>query len=111
MFDHVYAIDWSASSRPSPKKPSPDSIFIAQKDFENTIYHPKYFRTRMSAYEFLRVQLKENIAQGKRQLVGFDFSFGFPTGFLSNLVGAQNMRFLWKWFFIKDIQNSYKSTI
>ena len=45
MFDHVYAIDWSASSRPSPQKPSPDSIFIAQKDLENTIYHPKYFRT------------------------------------------------------------------
>ena len=32
MFDHVFAIDWSARSRPSPKKPSADSIFIAQKD-------------------------------------------------------------------------------
>ena len=109
MFDHVYAIDWSASSRPSPQKPSPDSIFIAQKDFENTIYHPKYFRTRMSAYAYLRGQLKDNIAQGKRQLVGFDFSFGFPTGFLSNLVGAQNTRFLWKWFFdeiLDDHENS-----
>ena len=62
----MFAIDWSASSRPSPKKPSPDSIFIAQKDFGNKIYHPKYFRTRMSAYEYLRGQLEENIAQGKR---------------------------------------------
>jgi hypothetical protein len=109
MFDHVFAIDWSARSRPSPKKPSPDSIFIAQKDAGNAEYHPKYFRTRLSAYDYLKVELKNNLTQGKRQLVGFDFAFGFPTGFLSNLVGGNDVRLLWKWLFERiedDDENS-----
>ena len=108
MFDHVFAIDWSARSRPSPKKPSPDSIFIAQKDTIETKHHPKYFRTRLSAYEYLTRELQKNVAKGKRQLVGFDFSFGFPTGFLSSLVGGRNIKLLWKWFFdeVRDDTNN-----
>lgn len=91
IFDRVIIVDWSASSSPSPAKPSADAIWIAEASAsgEETSYH----RTRAAAEAALRGMLQGN----DRVLVGFDFPMGFPAGFAKRLTGIASARAVHGW--------------
>jgi precorrin-8X/cobalt-precorrin-8 methylmutase len=44
-----------------------------------------YLRTRDDCHQWLRQRLIDHVARGRRVLVGFDFPFGYPTGFAAAL--------------------------
>lgn len=90
-FDRVIIVDWSASSAPSPAKPSPDAIWIGEAwaGGERTSYH----RTRAAAEQALQAMLAGN----DRVLVGFDFPMGFPTGFAARLTGRPSAQAVHAW--------------
>lgn len=78
-FDHFIAIDWSSRAKPSPAKPSRDAIWLAQIAVGGRV-SVKYFRTREACIHYLEARLIRLAKQGKRVLVGWDFSFGYPKG-------------------------------
>ena len=90
-FDRVIVVDWSGRAAPSPRRESKDAIWIGQCDSagESQSYH----RTRTEAEVFLHARL----AEGGRQLVGFDFPMGYPSGFAERLTGTASARALHGW--------------
>ena len=90
-FDRVIVVDWSGRAAPSPRRESKDAIWIGQCDSagESQSYH----RTRTEAEALLHAQL----AEGGRQLVGFDFPMGYPSGFAERLTGTASARALHGW--------------
>ena len=98
MFDTVIAIDWSARSAPSPARPSRDAIYLCVSNLlEGASRHPEYHRTRASVMASLRDILDGELAAGRRTLVGFDFSFGYPMGFAKALTGKASGLAIWDW--------------
>ncbi len=94
-FDTVIIVDWSASSSPSPARPSADAIWIglARPAQSLTSYH----RTRAEAEAHLSALLDAEAAQGHRVLLGFDFPMAYPAGFGLHLTGSADPRALWHW--------------
>jgi molybdopterin molybdotransferase len=86
-------VDWSARSKPSPQKPSPDSIWIAvaKGGAPECFYH----RTRVAAIDALTALLQSERRVGRRVLVGFDFPFGYPRGFAQAVTGSTDPLALW----------------
>ncbi len=80
-FDRYVMVDWSANSTP---KRGRDSIWIAEAAAVGhvTLTNPS---TRSAALAELRTIISR--AEDERLLVGFDFSFGYPQGFASSVVG------------------------
>ena len=95
LFDTIVVVDWSASATPSPAKPSKDAIWIAvaRGDAVETSYH----RTRADAVKILADLFDSEIAAGRRVLAGFDFPFGYPTGFAHAVTGQRDPLALWDW--------------
>jgi hypothetical protein len=85
LFDAYLAIDWSARDSPSPRKPSRDAVWLAHQSARHDITATVYARTREECFEKLRSLLAGHAASGDRVFVGFDFPFGFPSGFASAL--------------------------
>jgi hypothetical protein len=75
-------VDWSAKSTPSPAAPSADSIWIGELTADGATQAELYCRTREVATDRLRALLVESVRSGERVLIGFDFPFGFPAGFV-----------------------------
>ena len=77
LFDAYIMVDWSAASAPKTGK---DSIWIADvsADSDRTRYYNP--ATRTDAIEILERRLSELTGNGKRVLLGFDFSLGYPAG-------------------------------
>ncbi|NUB44747.1 molybdopterin-guanine dinucleotide biosynthesis protein B [Fertoebacter nigrum] len=100
-FDTVVVVDWSASTTPSPGRPSADAIWIgcARADGETASYH----RTRADAERHLTELLATEAAAGRRVLAGFDFPLGYPEGAAQAITGQvadpqQPRAFaLWDW--------------
>jgi molybdopterin-guanine dinucleotide biosynthesis protein B len=95
LFDTIVIVDWSASARPTPKRPSADSIWIgtASERGETTTY----CRTRAAAEGALATLLDAEAAEGRRVLAGFDFPFGYPEGFAQRLTGSARAGAVWNW--------------
>jgi hypothetical protein len=91
LFDRVIVVDWSGKATPSPARPSKDAIWIGL--CEEGVETQDYFRTRAAAEAWLQAVL----AKGGRQLVGFDFPMGYPTGFARRLTGSPDARSLHGW--------------
>jgi hypothetical protein len=91
-FDRVIVVDWSGRASPSPARPGKDAIWIGQSEAGRRA-EPLYFRTRAAAAQWLGARL----AEGGRQLVGFDFPMGYPAGFARRLTGAASARGLQGW--------------
>lgn len=73
-FDRVIVVDGSGRASRSPVRESRDAIWIGVCG-----HGPEaqgYFRTRADAACWLTATL----AEGGRQLVGFDFPMGYPAG-------------------------------
>jgi hypothetical protein len=80
MFDAIVMVDWSASNVPRIGR---DSIWICWRDGAGErLANPA---TRHQAKTLLADWLAEPMARGERVLIGFDFPFGYPTGFAGRL--------------------------
>jgi molybdopterin-guanine dinucleotide biosynthesis adapter protein len=90
--DRVIIVDWSGKATRSPAKESKDSIWIGMAE-DGGDTQPIYFRTRAEAEAWLA----ERLAEGGRQLVGFDFPMGYPAGFARRMIGQDNARVLHGW--------------
>jgi hypothetical protein len=91
LFDRVVIVDWSASSVPSPARPSKDAIWIGAADAAGIT--TQYHRTRLQA----EAALLALIATGGRILIGCDFPFGYPRGFAEHLTGQAQAAAVWAW--------------
>jgi precorrin-8X/cobalt-precorrin-8 methylmutase len=80
MFETFVMVDWSAATVPRTGR---DSIWICwhAKDGERLENPP----TRHAAKSILGDWLAAAVERGERVLIGFDFPFGYPSGFAARL--------------------------
>ena len=98
MFDTIIVVDWSARNAPSPVIPSKDAIFLCvSRLHEGESRHPEYFRTRYEAMARVQALLDGEMVAGRRSFVGFDFNFGYPSGFAKQLTGRTDAISVWRW--------------
>ena len=96
MFDRVLTIDWSGRSKPSPVAACADAIFTCFGD-QHGVAHPVYHRTRHAVMDYIGTVVDTAKHQKGTTLIGFDFSFGYPRGFVQHLTGSRDIRSLWQW--------------
>ena len=105
FYTHI-VVDWSARSKPSPKRKSRDAIWwaVARVGGGVEVDEPTYVRTRHEAHESLARLIAGELDAGRRVLVGFDFPFGYPAGVAQHLTGKASALTLWDWLatHIKD---------
>ncbi|WP_050929257.1 gephyrin-like molybdotransferase Glp [Aestuariivita boseongensis] len=94
-FDTVLIADWSAGKR-APAKPSKDAIWLGVAR-EGVAYDPVYCRSRAEAEAWIAGFFREEMAAGRRVLAGFDFPFGYPSGFARRITGSDDPLTLWSW--------------
>lgn len=113
IFDTYVMVDWSAKKAPADWPPAEDSIWWAavqdrqrhvRKDgkqikervppAETVVCHE---RTRHSAIAHLSDFLAAELAERRRVLVGFDFAFGYPSGFSEVVTGRASAESVWGW--------------
>jgi hypothetical protein len=89
LFDVYFAVDWSARNVPSPLKPSKDAIWVGEKlapGIEDpTVVRESYWNTRFACQMYLRDRLMHHVRLKRRVFIGFDFAYGYPTGFAKAL--------------------------
>ncbi|MEI8238663.1 MAG: cobalamin biosynthesis protein CbiG [Actinomycetota bacterium] len=78
MFDTIVIVDWSASARP---KRGADSIWICRLDVASGARELHNPPTRTEAQRVLVDLFSEPGARSGTTLAGFDFPFGYPSGF------------------------------
>ncbi len=95
-FDSFLVVDWASGNDtgPTPKK---DAIWAAISRPEGG-EAPVYFRNRQAASDWLAALFEAEIAAGRRLFAGFDFPFGYPSGFAPAVTGAHDPLHLWDWF-------------
>ncbi len=96
LFHTHIIVDWSARSKPSPARPSKDSIWWAVAR-DGVVQEPEYARTRHDAIERLAGRIAAERGDGGRVLVGFDFPFGYPAGVAKHVTGKDAALALWDW--------------
>lgn len=96
LFDTHIVVDWSARSKPSPKRPASDAIWYCVVR-DGAVDDLVYRRTRAEAAEALANLIRVERAAGRRLLVGFDFPFGYPAGVAAKLTGKPSALSLWHW--------------
>ena len=94
-FDTILIVDWSAGKR-APATPSKDAIWLGVAR-GGSCDEPVYCRTRAEAEAWITRFLGEEHAAGRRVLAGFDFPFGYPTGFAARVTGSDDPFALWSW--------------
>lgn len=91
QFDRVIVVDWSGRAARSPARESKDAIWIGSHSADHATQ--TYCRSRAEAEAWLH----QALAEGGRQLVGFDFPMGYPTGLARRLTGQDSARALHGW--------------
>ncbi len=85
LFDVYIAVDWSARNAPSPRKPTKDALWVsealADEREHSSFSNESYWTTRFACRSYIRERLLYYTSLKRRVLLGFDFSFGYPTGF------------------------------
>lgn len=96
MFDTYLMVDWSAAASPANWPPGADSIWWAavQGGHETVVAHEQ---TRSDAVAHLTRFLKREVDKERRVLVGFDFAFGYPSGFAQKVTGEDSSIKVWEW--------------
>ena len=94
-FDTVIVVDWSAANVPSPARPSADAIWMAVA--RGAACDVSYHRSRAAAEMALVAVLDAEAASKRRVLAGFDFPFGYPSGFAGRLTGMPRAQAVWNW--------------
>jgi precorrin-8X/cobalt-precorrin-8 methylmutase len=82
LFDAYIMVDWSAGNAPRKGK---DSIWIANWQSGTPIRPPTNPRTRQLAFDEVLSLLRSHTDAGRRVLIGFDFPYGYPSGFAEGI--------------------------
>lgn len=96
MFDTYLMVDWSAAASPADWPPGADSIWWAavQDGHETVVAHEQ---TRSDAIAHLTRFLRKEVDEERSVLVGFDFAFGYPSGFAQKVTGKDSSIRVWEW--------------
>jgi molybdopterin-guanine dinucleotide biosynthesis protein B len=85
LFDAYIFVDWSAVNGVQPQRPTADAVWcgelIPNLNFQQETYH----QTRNDGASHVINALLAHIKEKRRVLVGFDFPYGYPSGFASAL--------------------------
>ncbi|MFN3075474.1 MAG: precorrin-8X methylmutase [Alphaproteobacteria bacterium] len=99
IFDAYVMVDWSAAAEPVT---GPNSIWISCFERVEGALLPRAIlnpSTRAEAQERLADLLSDLLSRDRVVLAGFDFPFGYPTGFAARLrPGNPEWRSVWKEF-------------
>ncbi len=89
LFDVYLAIDWSARSLLGPATPTRDSLWVGERlapgIADSGVLGETYWRTRQACLAYIRARLLHHAEAGRRVLLGFDFPYGYPTGYAAAL--------------------------
>jgi precorrin-8X/cobalt-precorrin-8 methylmutase len=88
LFDAYLMVDWSAAAVP---RRGHDSIWLCHlRRARGGAYRARLENpaTRLAARERLSQWLAADVAAGRSVLAGFDFPFGYPSGFAARLAGG-----------------------
>lgn len=94
-FDTIAIVDWSAGKR-APVRPSKDAIWIGITR-QGADQEPVYCRSRIEAEAWLGAFIDKEAQAGRRTLIGFDFPFGYPRGFVLHVTGSDDPLAFWDW--------------
>lgn len=94
-FDKIIIVDWSGGKDQGPK-PKKDAIWACVVT-QRQVTDPIYFRNRQVFETWCRDELRDAREASHRVLCGFDFPFGYPTGFAKHLTGSDDAFALWDW--------------
>ena len=94
-FDTVIMMDWSAGNDRGAS-PKADAIWVARARAGRS-ERPVYLRNRQLAETWLNEAIEQELAAGRRALVGFDFPFGYPAGFAKAVTGQSDPFAVWDW--------------
>lgn len=95
LFDRYVMVDWSAASSPRLGR---DSIWIAERTADTAATAPVNIPTRAAAMAAL-IDLVMTTGD-ERVLIGFDFTFGYPTGTADLITGGEpgaTWADVWRW--------------
>ncbi len=96
LFDSFAMVDWSGGNDTGPR-PRKDAIWgCVVRD--GAVQALDYLRNRVVAEEWLRDLIDTELSAGRRLMLGFDFPFGYPTGFAKAITGTHDPLALWDWF-------------
>lgn len=95
-FDTIAVIDWSGGNDTGPR-PRKDAIWAAVVRGSGA-EEPVYLRNRDLAESWLATLVSDELAAGRRLLAGFDFPFGYPSGFAARVTGSADPLSLWDWY-------------
>jgi precorrin-8X/cobalt-precorrin-8 methylmutase len=106
LFDRYVMVDWSAASSPRLGR---DSIWIAQRTPDNRATAPVNISTRAAAMAALTDLVMTT--GDERVLIGFDFTFGYPTGTADLITSGEpgaTWADVWRWMaeHISDDENN-----
>lgn len=95
-FDTFVMVDWSGGNDRgvTPKK---DAIWICLAR-SGQAEQPVYLRNRTVAEIWLAECISGELDAGRSICIGFDFPFGYPTGFGRALTSSDDPLVLWDWF-------------
>ena len=99
LFDAYIFVDWSAVNVVQPQQETHNAVWsgesIPQINYQLEKYHP----TRRQGFIHVTEFLVEQVKQKRRVLIGFDFPYGYPSGFakaLNHSTGAQSWWKIWE---------------
>jgi hypothetical protein len=99
LFDVYFALDFSARSKPTRRKESPDALWLAELVVEAEgaalVTSEKYCRTRYEVYAHLLSRLLYHLDHHHRIFLGVDFALGYPQGF-ARALGLDDTIPAWK---------------
>jgi hypothetical protein len=89
-------VDWSGGNDrgSAPKKDAIWSCVVHEGAVEQPVYH----RSRQMAEAWLEQLIEAELTADRRLAIGFDFPFGYPSGFARALTGRDDPLLLWDWF-------------
>jgi hypothetical protein len=85
MFDADIFVDWSAANGLKPAKPSTDAVWVGELVTQTGFQQETYHRSRFDSTGHVKNALLNQVKEGHRVLVGFDFRYGYPLGFAKAL--------------------------
>ncbi|WP_300060089.1 gephyrin-like molybdotransferase Glp [uncultured Roseobacter sp.] len=88
-------VDWSGGNDTGPA-PRTDAIWVCVAR-DGRAEEPVYLRNRRVAEDWLAALFEAEREAGRRVLAGFDFPFGYPSGFAEAITGQPNPFALWSW--------------
>jgi len=95
-FDTIVIVDWAAGKDTGPRQRK-DAIW-AGVSLRGAEESPVYLRNRALAEAWLEELFLAEISAGRRVFAGFDFPFGYPSGFVRKVTGSDDPLVLWDWF-------------